>query len=84
MIVHVLKNLGYTYLEAKRKRTTDRYVLCENKEGFFYIKVDERQLEGYSNKDDIMYIYRSMIKKQIKDVKMFKTLVEVREYVNNL
>ncbi|WP_304576649.1 hypothetical protein [Romboutsia ilealis] len=71
-------------LDTKRKRTTDRYALCKNKEGFFYIKIDERELEGISDKNKIWFVYESMVKKQLKNKRLFNPLTELREYVNKL
>lgn len=80
----VLKEYGCRYLDTKRKRTTDRYALCKNKEGFFYIKIDERELEGISDKNKIWIVYETMVKKQLKNIRLFNSLTELREYVNNL
>lgn len=84
MIHTILKELGYTYIDTIRKRTTDRYVLCRDGKEFFFILVDERQLEGYSDTNKIAIIYESMIKNQIKKCKKFEKISDLVLHVSKL
>lgn len=84
MIHTILKELGYTYIDTIRKRTTDRYVLCRDGKEFFFILVDERQLEEYSDTNKIVTIYESMIKKQIKKCKRYEKLTDLALHVSEL
>lgn len=84
MIHEILKELGYNYIDTVRKRTTDRYVLCRDGKEYFFILVDERKLEGYSDKNKIAIIYESIIKNQIKKCKKFKNITDLVLHVNNL
>lgn len=84
MIHKILKELGYNYIDTIRKRTTDRYVLCRDGKEFFFILIDERQLEGYSDTRKLAIIYETMIKKQMKNCKKFEKLTDLVLHVSKL
>lgn len=71
ILKELMENRGYKYIKTERPELTTRLVTfrkLRTLREYVTIKVDERELEGISDRNIIEIHYEKLIKKALKDV----------------
>lgn len=71
ILKELMENKGYKYIKTERIELTTRLVTFRKLRTLrecVTIKVDERELEGISDRNIIEIFYENLIKKALKDV----------------